>query len=113
MTVDENRDLTVVFSTPEKIAGFGMTVQTDGVIIELQGITEKYSMQEIPGDSPAVKLYNALITAEGLTPSGNDGEITVEHEDFSALLNGTGFITQISFKDTRLSMLFSNFTEIK
>ncbi len=112
MTVNQDGKLNMVFSGPDIINGVGITVVGETVIIDVRGITERYSRNTVPKDSPATYLYDILADISTLTPQINNDEITVsgncESGKYDAVLNGTGFIEGITLADTGLNIEFKN-----
>ena len=99
MSVNREGDLSVIFSGPDIINGTAIRVKEDSVILEFQGISERYSREETPKDSPAVLLYDAFCNSQSKTPKLSDGDITVEtatnNGKCTLTLNGMRFITKI------------------
>lgn len=112
LSVSRDKTLTVVFSGPDIINGTSICINGEVVKVEVQGITEKYARSTVPESSPALCIYDALISAEGITPTVKNDEIYIEGEsrsgNFSAALNGTGFITEITFESCAATVIFKN-----
>lgn len=91
----------MVFSGPDIINNVGIRVKEETVIIEVQGISERYSRSEAPTDSPALYIYDSLISMENLTPMAVDDVVMVKGSgqsgSFTAILNGTGYVTELKF----------------
>lgn len=110
--VNNEGDLSMVFSGPDIINNVGIRVKEESVIIEVQGISERYSRSEAPKDSPALHIYDALLYMKSLTPKIIDNAITVEGSSqsggFTAILNGTGYITELRFDKIDMVFKFDN-----
>ncbi len=89
----------MIFSGPDIINGTAIRVKEESVILEFQGISERYSLEETPKDSPAVLLYDAFSNAQSKAPTLSDGDIIVETATTDGkctlTLNGMGFVTKI------------------
>ena len=112
MSVSQDKILTMVFSGPDIINGTSICINGEVVTVEVQGITEKYSRSSVPKSSPALCIYDALISAESIAPSVKNDKIYIEGDSqsgsFSATLNGTGFITEIALNDSATTVTFKN-----
>ena len=112
MSVSQDKILTMVFSGPDIINGTSICINGEVVTVEVQGITEKYSRSSVPKSSPALCIYDALISAESISPSVKNDIIYIEGDSqsgsFSATLNGTGFITEINLYDSATTVIFKN-----
>lgn len=110
--VNNEGDLSMVFSGPDIINNIGIRVKEETVIIEVQGMSERYSRSEAPTDSPALYIYDSLISMKSLSPKITDDVITVKGSSqsggFTAILNGTGYITELRFDKIDTVFKFDN-----
>ncbi len=114
ISVNSEGDLSVIFNGPDIINGTAVRVKEESVILEFQGISERYSREETPPDSPAVLLYDALICARNKKPTVIDGEIAIRdstsNNKFTITLNGMGFVTKAELDE--ITFIFTNHIEM-
>ena len=114
LSVNSEGDLSVIFNGPDIINGTAVRVKEESVILEFQGISERYSRDETPDDSPAVLLYDAFSNAQSKIPTLSDGDIIVQTATNDGkcrlTLNGMGFVTKI--ETPQHIFTFSNHVEI-
>lgn len=106
LSVNAEGDLSLVFSGPDIINGIGIRVKEESVIIEVDGISERYPRNEVPTDSPALLIYDALTTAKDFSPTTDGDRIVLKGKDFLLTLDGYGYITEMEFdgSDTVISL---------
>ncbi|MBO5747010.1 MAG: hypothetical protein J6S13_07995 [Clostridia bacterium] len=112
LTVSESGDVTFLFQSDDSVNGLSITVKRDNIIIDVHGITEKYSRDELPDDSPILIFYESLLNASNSSPKLKGDEIIVSGETpngtYTLLLDSSGFITQIEFDSISTKINFSN-----
>lgn len=112
MTVKDDGKLSMFFSGPDIINGVGITVAGETIIIEVKGITERYSRSTVPEDSPATYIYDILKDIKSQIPEIKNEEITVlgnsASGEYEAVLSGTGFVETLTLKDTGVHITFTN-----
>ena len=112
MSVNVEGDLSLVFSGPDIINGTGIRVKENSVIIEFQGISERYVRSDAPKDSPALHIYDALIQIPNCEPLLDGEETVVKGKslsgDFTAELDGKGCIIRISFPEIESEIILKN-----
>lgn len=112
LSVNSEGDLSIVFSGPDIINGTAIRIREESVIIDVQGAVERYARDTVPEDSPALYIYDALTATENLKPKVNNNKIYIDGDclsgGFSAVLNGTGFITELTLHDTGTTVFFNN-----
>ncbi len=116
MSVNSEGELSIIFTKPDFINGLGIRVKEESVITEVQGISERYSRNEAPDDSPALYIYDILCVANSFEAEIINDEITLSGTclsgDFSLKLNGTGYISQIVLSKTDTVFDLKNFKAI-
>ena len=117
LSVNQEGDLSLVFSGPDIINGVGIRVKEESVIVEVKGISERYSINEAPSNSPALLLYYALISMADKHPKVIDNKIQIigssQSCGYKATLNGTGQIVSIDFEENDITLNFTNHVETK
>lgn len=112
LSVNAEGDLSLVFSGPDIINGTGIRVKENSVIIEFQGISERYSRNDAPKDSPALHIYDALIEMPKCEPLFDGDETVIKGNspsgNFTAVLDGKGFITRMSFLEIESDIILKN-----
>lgn len=115
MSVDNSGAVSLVFNGPDIINGISITVYDTVCKIEVQNISETYPIDQIPQDSPALLIYNALKTISDTSPTTSNGEIVAnllnKQSNYILTLDSTGFITAIKTKDLSIEIVFSNHCE--
>ena len=110
--VDENGTLTILFTGGDIINGIKMQVKEETLNIDVNGISEVYSRNEMPKSSPAFYIYDALIAAKQLTPSLKNEKFIIAGDcqsgPYILTLNDTGFIEKISPIGSGLNFCLTN-----
>lgn len=115
--VDENGALTILFSGDDIINGIKMQVKDETLNVDVNGVAEVYSRNEVPENSPLFYIYDALISAKQSTPTLK-GDIFIIEGDcksgpYILTLSGTGFIEKFSPVDSGLSFYFANHVSLQ
>lgn len=112
LTVSKSGDVTFLFQGDDSVNGLSITVKQDSIIIDIRSITEKYSRDELPDDSPILVFYESLKSASNSTPELNGEKITVSgknsYASYDLLLDSSGFITQIESDANSYKIRLSN-----
>lgn len=102
----------MIFKGPDIINNVGIRVKEESVIIEVQGISERYSRDETPKDSPALHIYDALLSMDKLKPIIKNSSVIIsgksESGNFKAILSDSGYITELHFDEISTSLSFKN-----
>ena len=110
--VENDGVLTVSFSGDDIINGLKMQVKQEALTVDVNGITETYSREEVPENSPAFCIYDALICSKNLKPKADGDYFTIDGEcksgDFSIKLSSSGFISELSLNNSDTVFLFKN-----
>ena len=110
--VNAEGDLSMIFKGPDIINNVGIRVKEESVIIEVAGLSERYSRADAPNDSPALYAYDAFISMNDFTPFFENDVISVSGKSksggFKALINGTGYITELHFDNIDTVLNFEN-----
>ena len=119
MSVNIEGDLSFIFSGPDIINTLSIRIKEQSVILEVQGISERYKREEVPKDSPLLLIYDALLSmpTDELDVTVSDSKTIVSgnnaNGNYKATLDGTGHITEISFSKSDTVIQFSNHIDIK
>ena len=112
LSINSEGDLSIVFSGPDIINNVGIRVKEESIIIEVHGISERYTRAQAPQDAPALYIYDALASINKLTPVVKNDEIYISGKcksgNFKAILNGTGYITKLMFDQIDTVFVFEN-----
>ncbi len=112
LTVSESGDVTFLFQGDDSVNGLSITVKRDNIMINVHGIAEEYSRDELPNGSPILLFYESLLNASNSAPKLKDNEIAVSgkgpHGTYTLLLDSSGFITQIELDSSSTKINFSN-----
>ena len=106
LSVNIEGDLSLVFEGPDIINGIGIRVKEESIIIEVDGISERYPRNDAPPDSPALLIYDALSAAKDISPAADSDRIILKGKDYLLTLDGYGYITKMEFdgSDTVISL---------
>lgn len=114
LSVNNEGDLSIIFKGPDIINGTAIRVKEESIIVEVQGISERYSRADTPSNSPALLLYDAFIASKTKRPNVKNSEIVVtgvaNDNAFVLTLNGMGFISKADFEN--LNFIFTNHIEL-
>lgn len=110
--VENDGVLAISFSGDDIINGLKMQVKQETVTVDVNGITETYSREEVPENSPAFYIYDALISSKEIKPRLN-GEFFIidgnsQSGKFSVKLNSSGFIAELTLNNSGTVLLFKN-----
>lgn len=115
LSVNAEGDLSLVFGGPDIINGIGIRVKEESVIIEVDGVSERYARSEVPTDSPALLIYDALTVAKNFSPTADGDRIVLigkgDSGGFSLTLDGYGYITEMNFDISDASITLTEHTE--
>ncbi len=110
--VENDGVLTISFSGDDIINGLKLQVKQESVTVDVNGITQAYSRQEVPENSPSFYIYDALIESKEIKPKFN-GEFFIidgnsQSGKFSIKLNSSGFISELTLNDSGTVFFFKN-----
>lgn len=112
LEVENDGVLTLSFSGDDIINGLKMQVKQESLTVDVNGITETYSREEVPENSPAFCIYDALITSKQIKPKLNDEFFIIDGSSksgkFSIKLNNSGFISELILNNSNTVFLFKN-----
>lgn len=112
LEVENDGVLTISFSGDDIINGLKIQVKQESLTVDVNGITETYSRQEVTENSPAFYIYDALITSKQIKPKLNGEFFIIDGNSksgkFSVKLNSSGFIAELTLNDSRTVLLFKN-----
>ena len=97
LSVNLEGDLSLIFNGPDIINGIGIRVKEESVIVEVDGISERYPRNDAPPDSPALLIYDALSAAKDFSPTADGDRIILKGKDCILMLDGYGYITKMEF----------------
>lgn len=110
--VQNDGNLIISFSGDDIINGLKMQVKQEAVTVDVNGITETYSRQEVPEDSPAFYIYDALTASKNIKPKSDGDYFKINGDckngEFSVKLNSSGFISELTLNDSGTVLLFKN-----
>ncbi len=110
--VENDGVLTISFSGDDIINGLKMQVKQETVTVDVNGITETYSREEVPENSPAFCIYDALIASKQIKPKLNGEFFSIDGNSqsgkFFVKLNSSGFISELTLNDSGTVLLFKN-----
>ena len=110
--VENDGVLTISFSGDDIINGLKMQVKQETVTVDVNGITETYSREEVPENSPAFYIYDALISSKEIKPRLNGEFFIIDGNSksgkFSVILNSSGFIAELTLNNSGTVLLFKN-----
>ncbi len=116
LEVEGNGILTFSFQGDDIINGLKLQVKNEVIIVDVNGLTESYSRAEIPQASPAVYLFDALISAKQIKPQVNDNRTVIfgtsPSGKFELSIGPTGFIENILLDKNDVKIIFSNHSTI-
>ncbi|MBQ1183857.1 MAG: hypothetical protein IIX60_05365 [Clostridia bacterium] len=112
LNVEKDGVLTICFIGDDIINGLKMQVKQESVTVDVNGITETYSRQEVPENSPAFCIYDALIASKQIKPKLSGDVFTLNGNsksgNFSIKLNNSGFISEIALINSDTVFLLKN-----
>ena len=119
MSVNVEGDISFIFTEPENIKSLSVRIKEESIILEVQGISERFKREEVPDDSPLLLVYDALqsMSVGELDITDFDSRTFVSSNNrngsYKAMLDATGYITELSFSKCYTAIQFTNHTNIK
>lgn len=112
LEVENDGNLIISFSGDDIINGLKMQVKQEAVTVDVNGITESYSREEVPENSPAFCIYDALISSKNIKPKSDGDYFKIDGDcksgKFSIKLNSSGFISELALNDSSTVFSFEN-----
>ncbi len=112
LTVQNDNAVTFEFSGNDIINGLTLQVKDNTVTVYVNGITEAYSKAEVPDSSPAVYVFDALISAKQIKPVLKNELFSISGNSnsgkFELIIGTTGFIESVTLIKTNLKINFTN-----
>ena len=110
--VENDGVLTVSFSGDDIINGLKMQVKQEAVTVDVNGITETYSREDVPENSPAFYIYDALIASKNIKPKSDGDCFKIDGKckcgDFSIKLSSSGFVSELSLNNSDTIFIFKS-----
>ncbi len=110
--VEYDGTLTISFSGDDIINGLKMQVKQESVTVDVSGITETYSREEVPEDSPAFYIYDTLIVSKNIKPKLSGDYFKIDGKcksgDFSIKLNSSGYVSKLSLNNSDTVFILKN-----